>query len=95
MIDLEIDEIQDTQPTLVPGDIITIDYNPSLIITEKDIALVMIGDSIAIRKIKRYVSGIFLIPLNNAFLPEFFSMEELEAKGFRILGRVVENRRKY
>ena len=86
-------DFEDTQPDIKSGDVVRI--APGVPISEKDFALVMIGDQILCRKIKRYVGGVFLIPGNNALLPEFYSMEEMEQKGFRILGKVAERVRRY
>lgn len=81
-------DFEDMQPDIKPGDVIRI--APGVPITERDFAFVMIGDQILCRKIKRYVSGVYLISENKALLPEFYSMEELEQRGFKILGKVVE-----
>lgn len=81
-------DFEDMQPDIKPGDIVRI--APGVPTSEKDFTLVMIGDQILCRKIKRYVSGVFLIPENKTYSPEFYSMEELEQRGFRILGKVIE-----
>lgn len=86
-------DFEDMQPDIRPGDLIKIE--PDVPTSEKDFTLVMVGDQILCRRIKRYVSGVFLIPGNAAFSPEFYSMEELEQKGFKILGKVVECVRNY
>ena len=86
-------DFQDMQPEIKPGDVIRI--APGVPVSEKDFTLVMIGDQILCRKIKRYAIGVFLIPGDNTISPEFYSMEEMEQKGFRILGKVVERVRHY
>ncbi len=82
-----------TPPEIKSGDILKV--LPGAPVTEHDLALVILGDNVACRRIKRYASGIYLIPGIKEKLPEFYSMEELEGKGFKILGKVTERIRRY
>lgn len=61
-----------------------------------DIAIVMVnGDEATCKKVVKHVSGISLVPLNPAYDPMFFPNEEIESKPVRIIGKVVELRRKF
>ena len=59
------------------------------------IAIVCInGDEATCKRIKKEKSGVFLISLNSAYEPMFYSNQEIEELPVRILGRVVEVRGK-
>ena len=60
-----------------------------------DIAVVLIdGNDATVKKITIHENGISLIPYNPAFEPLFFNNEEIENLPVRILGKVVEIRRR-
>ena len=58
------------------------------------IAMVNGGDATCKRLIK-YAEGISLVSLNNNYAPMFFSNKDVAEKPVRIIGKVVESRRKW
>ena len=59
-----------------------------------DVVVVGIADEATCKKIKKTPKGIYLLPFNANFEPMFYSNEEIEQFNVRILGKVVEVRRK-
>ena len=59
-----------------------------------DIAIVGVADEATCKKIKKTPEGIMLMPLNSAYMPMFYSNEQIDQFNVRILGKVVEVRRK-
>lgn len=59
-----------------------------------DIAIVGVADEATCKKIKKTPEGVMLMPLNSAYMPMFYSNEQIESLNIRILGKVVEVRRK-
>lgn len=60
------------------------------------IAIVCInGDDATCKKLIKHESGITLASLNPSYEPKFFTNEEIETVPIRILGRVIESRRKW
>ncbi len=61
-----------------------------------DIVIVLVnGDAATCKRLVRYREGIRLIPINPAYEPMYYSEDEVIEKPVRIVGKVVENRRKY
>ncbi len=62
----------------------------------KSIVVVDIGESQpVIREITKHKGGIGLIPYNRKYVPVFYSAEDIKTLPVKILGRVVEHRRKF
>ena len=59
-----------------------------------DVVVVGIADEATCKKLKKTSKGIYLLPFNAEFEPMFYSNEEIEQYNVRILGKVVEVRRK-
>lgn len=62
-----------------------------------DVAAVRInGDEATLKVVKKSEQGITLVAINpDVFLPRFYSNEEIVNLPVEIIGRVIENRRKY
>lgn len=61
-----------------------------------DTAVVLVnGDSATVKKIKKGLDGIQLIPTNPAYDPIYYTAADIASLPVRIIGRVVELRAKY
>lgn len=61
-----------------------------------DIAIVLInGGEATCKKIEKFDNGIMLVPFNKDYPEKFYSNEEIQNLPVRILGKVVEQRKKY
>lgn len=61
-----------------------------------ELAVVAInGDTATCKKVVLDKNGMYLMPINPAFPPLFFSVEQVKSLPVRILGKVVEARNKY
>lgn len=59
------------------------------------IAVVLVNrEEATVKRIMKDINGITLIPFNNAYLPHFYSNEEIESLPVQIVGRFAELRRK-
>ena len=75
------------------GDYIIVQKQES--VESGDIAVVLIdGNDATVKKITLHENGVSLIPYNPAFEPLFFNNQEIEELPVRILGKVVEIRRR-
>lgn len=82
------------EPKFSEGDAVIVRLQDD--VDNNDIAVVIVdGSDAAVKKVKKYSSGISLISLNPAYEPMFFSNEEIETLPVRILGRVIELRAKF
>lgn len=60
------------------------------------VVVVMVnGDEATVKRIKFLAEGLMLLPNNPAYEPVVFTVEDIVNKPMRIIGRVVEVRRKY
>lgn len=81
------------EPLINDGDIVIVQQVSD--VDSGNIAIVMVnGDEATCKKIIKQSQGISLVPLNPAYDPLYFSNEEIQNKPIRIIGRVVELRRK-
>lgn len=53
------------------------------------------GDDATCKRLRKYKDGIELIPNNPSFSPMFFTNDDIQKKPVRIIGKVVELRRKF
>lgn len=61
-----------------------------------DIAIVLVnGDDATVKKVRILDEGIMLIPFNAKYTPWAYTAEECESLPVRIIGKVIECRRKY
>lgn len=82
------------EPRMKDGDVVIVRIQDD--VDDGDIAVVFVnGDEATIKKIKKTLRGISLIPLNPAFEPMFFPNSEIESLPVRIFGKVVELRAKF
>ena len=61
-----------------------------------DIAIILVnGDDATVKKVRMLDDGIMLIPFNPKYTPWAYTAEECESLPVRIVGKVIECRRKY
>ncbi len=81
-------------PRIQNGDVVIIRRQEN--IENSDIAAVMVnGDSATLKRVKADSNGIWLLPLNPAFDPIFYTKKECAEKPVRILGKMIELRAKF
>lgn len=82
------------EPTLRNGDVVIVKKQPT--VDSGDIAIVLVnGNDATIKEVKESPAGITLIGHNVAvFTPHFYSNKEIENLPVRVIGKVVEMRRK-
>lgn len=81
-------------PIITNGDTVIVRSQPEA--NNGDIAIVLVnGDEATCKKIKKMPEGIMLLPLNPDYEPTFYSNKEIEQLPVRIIGKVVEQRRKF
>ena len=81
-------------PNICDHDIVIVRQQEDAETGDTVIALVN-GDDATCKRLKKYHDGIELIPNNPNFQPIYFSNEEIQSKPVRIIGKVVELRRKF
>ena len=61
-----------------------------------DIIVVLVnGNDATCKRLMKYNDGIRLMPVNPTYEPMYFTYSEIENKPVKIIGKVVENRRRY
>lgn len=82
------------EPTLRNGDVVIVKKQPT--VDSGDIAIVLVnGNDATIKEVRESPAGITLIGHNVAvFTPHFYSNKEIENLPVRVIGKVVEMRRK-
>ena len=81
-------------PNICDGDVVIVRMQPDAESGETVIATVNGTDAMC-KRLRKYKEGIELISNNPAYAPMDFSNEEIEEKPVRIVGKVVELRRKF
>lgn len=81
-------------PNICNHDIVIVRQQDDAETGDTVIALVN-GDDATCKRLKKYHDGIELVPNNPNFEPIYFSNEEIISKPVRIIGKVVELRRKF
>ena len=82
------------EPRICDGDIVIVKQQSDA--ESGDIVIAMVnGDDAVCKRLKKYAGGIALISLNSKYEPMMFSMEEIEGKPVKILGKVIELRGKF
>lgn len=82
------------EPKMSAGDVVIVRKQPD--VDSGQIAIVCInGENATCKKIMKQAGGILLQPLNPAYTPVFYSVEQIESIPITILGRVVELRAKF
>ena len=82
------------EPDIHDGDTVIVRKQDDAETDEIVIALVNGNDGVC-KRLKKYADSIALISLNPSYEPIFFSQEEIDNKPVRIVGKVVELRRKF
>lgn len=82
------------EPTIGNGDVVIVKQTDDANTGDIVIALVN-GDDATCKRLVKYASGIRLMPINPAYEPMFFSNEEVADKPVRIIGKVMESRKKF
>lgn len=81
-------------PRIQNGDVVIIRRQEA--VENGDIAAVMVnGDSATLKRVKAESNGLWLLPLNPAFDPIFYTKKECAEKPVRILGKMIELRAKF
>lgn len=81
-------------PNICDHDIVIVRKQDDAETGDTVIALVN-GDDATCKRLKKYHDGIELVPNNPNFEPLYFSNAEIQSKPVRIIGKVVELRRKF
>ncbi len=82
------------EPEIRDGDLIVVDQEA--VWSDGDIVLVTVnGDEGTCKRIRRYADGIRLIPLNPTYDPLDYSATQVEELPVKVVGRVVESRKKW
>lgn len=81
-------------PTLYNGDTVIVQKVSDAESGDLVIALINGSDGTC-KRLQKYADGIALIPINPAYEPMRFTNEEINSTPVRILGKVVEMRRKF
>lgn len=82
------------EPDIHNGDIVIVRRQDDAESDEIVIALVNGNDGVC-KRLKKYSDSIALISLNPSYEPMFFSQDEIDSMPVRIIGKVVELRRKF
>lgn len=82
------------EPDIHDGDTVIVRKQDDAESDEIVIALVNGNDGVC-KRLKKYTDSIALISLNPSYEPMFFSQKEIDNKPVRIVGKVVELRRKF
>ena len=81
-------------PDIKNGDVVIVRLQPD--VESGETAVVMVnGDEATCKKVIKHPSGITLAANNPAYEPRYFTSEEISSTPVRILGKVVELRRKF
>ena len=82
------------EPKFSEGDVVIVRRQPD--VESGDIAVVLVnGEEGTVKKIKKDILGIYLIPTNPAFETRFFTNHEVSSLPVKIFGKVVELRAKF
>lgn len=82
------------EPALLDGDVVIVRQQPTADSGDTVVALVN-GDDATVKRLKHTPNGIALIPVNAAFETLYYTFKEIEELPVRIIGKVVELRRKF
>lgn len=82
------------QPTICEGDTVIVKKQNDAESGDIVIALVN-GDSATCKKLVKYDEGISLVSFNPMYEPMIFNKKDIKTKPVKIIGKVVENRRKF
>lgn len=81
-------------PKICDGDVVIVRLQPD--VESGETAIVMInGDDATCKKVVKHQGGITLVPNNPAYEPRYFTTDEINSTPVRVIGKVVELRRKF
>lgn len=81
-------------PKICDGDIVIVRKQPD--VESGETAIIMVnGDEATCKKVVKQENGITLVPNNPAYDPRFFTNKEINSTPVRVIGKVVELRRKF
>ena len=81
-------------PTICDGDVIIVRQQDDA--ENGDIVVATInGDEATCKRLRKYKEGIELVSINPSYAPFEFSNDEIREKPVKIIGKVVESRRKF
>lgn len=78
------------EPTIKDGDVVIVRVQND--IEDDDVGAILIADDVTLKRIRKSPLGITLIGDN--FPPKFYSNDEIIALPIKILGKIIEFRRK-
>ena len=82
------------EPSISDGDVVIVRKQDT--IDSGKIAIVIVnGNDATCKRFVQHQDGISLIPLNPAYPPKFYTRSEVEGMPIRVIGRVVECRKKF
>lgn len=82
------------EPRIMDGDVVIIRLQAE--VANGEIAAVFVnGDTVTLKQVKKENDGLWLIPINSAYKPLFYSKKECNDLPVRILGKMVELRAKF
>ena len=85
---------QSMEPKFAEGDVVIVKKQDTA--EDGDIVIALVnGDEATIKKLKKRVDGIVLLPLNSQFDMMYYTADDIEKLPVRILGKVVELRAKF
>lgn len=82
-------------PEIKDRDVVIVKRQESADTNDIVIALVNGDNEATCKRLVKYANGIRLMPINPTYEPMYYSNEDIIEKPVRIIGKVVENRRKY
>ena len=81
-------------PDIKNGDVVIVRLQPD--VESGETAVVMVnGDEATCKKVIKHPSGITLAANNPVYEPRYFTSEEISSTPVRVIGKVVELRRKF
>lgn len=82
------------EPKFSEGDVVIVRRQPD--VESGEIAVVLVnGDCATVKKIVKHANGISLVSSNAAYMPMFYTMQEIEDLPVEVLGKVIELRAKF
>ena len=82
------------EPRMKSGDVVIVHRQP--IVENNEVAVVKIGmEEATVKEIKIDETGVWLIPFNPAYTPQFYSLKEVRSLPVTIIGKVIELRAKF
>ena len=81
------------EPRMAEGDIVMVRRQRD--VENGDIAIVLVDGEATCKKVVKHSGGLALISNNTRYAPMFFTIEDMQKKDIKILGRVIELRAKF